>query len=382
MEIAKKKVVIIGSAYPLRGGGIATFNERLAYAYQERGYEVQIVTFSLQYPSLLFPGKTQLSEEDPPKGLQISVLINSINPFNWIKVGRIIKKMQADLAIVRYWIPFMSPCLGTISRIVRRNKKTKVVAIVDNMIPHEKRPFDHLLSKYFTKSVDGFVTMSKKVLEDLKTFTAQKPMQYTLHPLYDNFGRKIDKEVALKELKLSSDYQYLLFFGFIRDYKGLDLLLDAMANPLLKDMPVKLIIAGEFYANKEKYLQQIADLHIADKIVLHTEFIPNTKVSTYFSAADLIVQPYKSATQSGVTQVAYHFEKPIITTNVGALAEIVPDGKVGYVVAPESEAIANAIYRFFSENQYQNFHLAMREEKKKFDWNVMIDVISEIEKNC
>ena len=207
-------------------------------------------------------------------------------------------------------------------------------------------------------------------------------MQYTLHPLYDNFGRKIDKEVALKELKLSSDYQYLLFFGFIRDYKGLDLLLDAMANPLLKNMPVKLIIAGEFYANKEKYLQQIADLHIADKIVLHTEFIPNTKVSTYFSAADLIVQPYKSATQSGVTQVAYHFEKPIITTNVGALAEIVPDGKVGYVVAPESEAIAKAIYRFFSENQYQNFHLAMREEKKKFDWNVMIDVISEIEKNC
>lgn len=377
-----RKVVILGSAYPLRGGGIATFNERLAQAYMDKGYEVEIITFSLQYPSILFPGKTQMSEEEPPKGLNIKVMVNSVNPFNWIKTGRVIKKMRPDIMVVRYWIPFMAPCLGTISRIVRRNKHTRVEAIADNVIPHEKRMFDTVLSRYFVKSVDGFVTMSQKVLNDLKQFTTTKPMAYTLHPLYDNFGTPVPQEQALQELGLSEDNKYVLFFGFIRDYKGLDLLLDAFAHPQLRAMPVKLLIAGEFYSGKEQYMQQIERLQLADKVVLHTHFIPNTRVGLYFSAAHLIAQPYKSATQSGVTQVAYHFEKPIVTTNVGGLAEIVPHGRVGYVVNPDSEEIAEAIIRFFANDLYDTFCSAMQEEKKRFSWGIMVDTINRVSREA
>lgn len=374
----KQKIIILGSAYPLRGGGISTFNERLAKAYMDNGYDVTIITFSLQYPSLLFPGKTQLSDEEPPKNLNIKVMVNSINPFNWWKTGQYIKKLKADMVIVRYWIPFMSPCLGTISRIIRKNKITKVIAITDNIIPHEKRPFDKILSRYFTKSVDAFVTMSQSVLNDLKLFNTQKPSIYTLHPLYDNFGQVYERDFAIEKLNLDKNYQYILFFGFIRDYKGLDLLLEAMANEKIKQLPIKLLVAGEFYAKEEQYLQQIKDLHLEEDIVLRTSFIPNSEVALYFSAASLIAQPYKSATQSGVTQVAYHFEKPIVTTNVGGLAEIVPDGKVGYIVKPNSDEIADAIYRFFINNEYTSFHNAMKEEKKKFSWDTMINAINQV----
>ncbi|MBP5412694.1 MAG: glycosyltransferase [Bacteroidales bacterium] len=374
----KKKVVILGSAYPLRGGGIATFNERLAQAYTDNGFDTEIITFSLQYPSILFPGKTQISTEEPPKGLKIKVMVNSINPFNWIKVGRYIKKMRPDIVIVRYWIPFMGPCLGTIARIVRRNKHTKVEAIVDNILPHERNFLDTFLSSYFVRNVDGFITMSKSVLNDLKHFTSTKPIAYTLHPLYDNFGTLIPQQQALQELHLDPNYSYVLFFGFIRDYKGLDLLIEAFADSKLRTMPVKLLVAGEFYVKEDKYLQQISRLQLEDKVVLHTRFIPNAQVSLYFSAAHLIAQPYKSATQSGVTQIAYHFEKPIVTTNVGGLAEIVSDGKVGFVVNPDSEEIAQAIIRFFEENLYDSFHAAMQEEKKRFSWDVMVDTINKI----
>lgn len=374
----KQKIIILGSAYPLRGGGISTFNERLAKAYMDNGYDVTIITFSLQYPSLLFPGKTQLSDEEPPKNLNIKVMVNSINPFNWWKTGQYIKKLKADMVIVRYWIPFMSPCLGTISRIIRKNKITKVIAITDNIIPHEKRPFDKILSRYFTKSVDAFVTMSQSVLNDLKLFNTQKPSIYTLHPLYDNFGQVYERDFAIEKLNLDKNYQYILFFGFIRDYKGLDLLLEAMANEKIKQLPIKLLVAGEFYAKEEQYLQQIKDLHLEEDIVLRTSFIPNSEVALYFSAASLIAQPYKSATQSGVTQIAYHFEKPIVTTNVGGLAEIVPDGKVGYIVKPNSDEIADAIYRFFINNEYTSFHNAMKEEKKKFSWDTMINAINQV----
>lgn len=376
----QQKIIILGSAYPLRGGGISTFNERLAKAYMDNGYHVTIITFSLQYPSLLFPGKTQFSEEEPPKDLNIKVMVNSINPFNWWKTGRYIKKLNADIVIVRYWIPFMSPCLGTISRIIRKNKITKVISITDNIIPHEKRPFDKILSRYFTKSVDAFVTMSQSVLNDLKLFNTNKPAIYTLHPLYDNFGQVYERETAIQKLNLDSNYQYILFFGFIRDYKGLDLLLEAMADERIRKLPIKLLVAGEFYSKSTPYLQQIKELHLEENIILHTSFIPNSEVALYFSAASLIAQPYKSATQSGVTQVAYHFEKPIVTTNVGGLAEIVPDGKVGYIVQPDSNDIANAIYRFFTNNEYSSFHEAMKEEKKKFSWETMIDAINNVKK--
>lgn len=369
----KRKIAIVGSAYPLRGGGIATFNERMAKAFIDNGDEVKIYTFSLQYPSILFPGKTQYSDEAPPEGLDIEVMVNSINPLNWIKVGRYLKKLAPDLVILRYWIPFMGPCLGTISKIIRKNGKTKVIAITDNVIPHEKKPGDTLFSKYFVKNVDAFITMSKSVLEDLNQFDTEKPRQYTPHPLYDNFGAIIPKETAKEQLGLDAKTNYILFFGFIRDYKGLDILLEAFADKKLRELPVKLLVAGEFYAKPDKYLEIIKKHKLEEFIELRTDFIANTDVHKYFCASDVVVQPYKTATQSGITQVAYHFNKPMITTNVGGLAELIPNEKVGYVVNTDQQEIANAIYKFYELNKEGEFSRNAAEEKKKYSWEVFVD---------
>lgn len=368
----KRKIAIVGSAYPLRGGGIATFNERMAKAFIENGDEVKIYTFSLQYPSFLFPGKTQYSEEDPPEGLDIEVLVNSVNPFNWIKVGRLMKKLAPDIIVLRYWIPFMAPCLGTIARIARKNKKTRVIAIADNIIPHEHKPGDKLFSNYFVKSVDAFITMSKSVLDDLNKFDRKKPRQYTPHPLYDNFGEIIPKVTAKKDLGLQENINYILFFGFIRDYKGLDLLLEAFASPKLRELPVKLLIAGEFYSKPDKYMEIIRENNLEEYLELRTDFIPNTDVHKYFCAADVVVQPYKSATQSGITQVAYHFNKPMITTNVGGLSELIPNEKVGFVVNSDKDEIAEAIYRFYQLNKEEEFSKNAAKEKQKYSWEVFV----------
>jgi glycosyltransferase involved in cell wall biosynthesis len=377
---AKKKVVIIGSAYPLRGGGISTFNERLAKAFSDRGDEVIIYTFSLQYPSFLFPGTTQYSTEPPPEGLDIRVRINSINPFNWIRTSVEIAKTNPDLAIFRFWIPFMAPCLGSIARLIKWKTKrsVKIVAITDNIIPHERRPGDRLLAKYFTASVDAFVAMSDSVIRDLSLFDKVKPRKYYPHPLYDNFGSVVAKDIAKQKLGLDESYGYLLFFGFIRDYKGLDLLLEAMSNPKVSDLNLKLLIAGEFYGNEDKYLELISKLGIGDKLVLQTRFIPNSEVYLYFCASDIVVQPYKNATQSGVTQIAYHFGKPMITTRVGGLSEMVPDGKVGYVVEPEQNDLAEAISKFYIENKEEEFIENVIKEKARFSWDGLLKTIDQL----
>ncbi len=374
-KTGKRRIAIVGSAYPLRGGGIATFNERMAKAFIDNGDDVRIYTFSLQYPSILFPGKTQYSEEVAPEDLNIEVMVNSINPFNWIKVGRYLKNLTPDLVILRYWIPFMSPCLGTISKIVKKNKKTKIIAIIDNIIPHEKKPGDTLLSKYFVKNVDAFITMSKSVLNDLSQFDTVKPRSYTPHPLYDNFGEIIPKETAKEQLGLDTKTNYILFFGFIRDYKGLDILLEAFADKKFRELPVKLLIAGEFYAKPDKYMQIIKKNNLEDYIELRTNFIANTDVHKYFCASDIVVQPYKTATQSGITQVAYHFNKPMITTNVGGLAELIPNEKVGYVVNTDQQEIANAIHKFYEQDKETEFRANAAEEKKKYSWEAFVETI-------
>jgi glycosyltransferase involved in cell wall biosynthesis len=374
----KRKVIIIGTAYPFRGGGMSTYNERLARAFQERGDEVSIYTFSLQYPSFLFPGKTQYSTDPPPTDLDIITAVNSINPFNWIKVGYKLRRIKADLIIIRYWMPFMAPCLGTISRIIRRNKLSKVVAITDNIIPHEKMPGSNLLSRFFVKSCDGFIAMSHAVLKDLTIFDKVKPRLFSPHPLYDNFGEAVSKTGAKKQLGLEEEFNYILFFGFIREYKGLDLLIKAFADVRFRKLPVKLLIAGEFYIDGKPYLDLIDSLGLKEEIVLRTEFIQNKDIVYYFCAADIVAQPYKDATQSGVTQIAYHFEKPMLTTNVGGLSEMVPDGKVGYVVEPDVNEISEAILRFFIENKEVEFSLNAAIEKKRFSWDILLDKIDTV----
>ena len=371
----KKKIILLGTTWPFRGGGITTFNERLTKALIENGDEVINYTFSLQYPSFLFPGKTQLSDQPAPEGLDIRIKVNSINPFNWIAVGREIKRLQPDLLLVRYWTPFMAPCLGTIARIVRKNKHTRVIAIADNIVPHEKHLIDNFLTLYFTNSCDGFVTMSRSVLNDLKRFTPDAPMVYTLHPLYDIFGKIVSREKALKRLNLNPDYRYLLFFGFIREYKGLDWLLEAFGDEKLRKFPVKLIVAGEFYTSSEKYMQIIRDKNLTDYVELRTGFIADQDIANYFGAADMVVQPYKTATQSGVTQIAYHYNKPMLVTDVGGLAEIIPHGKVGYVVNPGPEAISDAIFDFYNNDRGDFFTANVVAEKERFSWGTMVETI-------
>ncbi|HQW43797.1 MAG: glycosyltransferase [Chitinophagaceae bacterium] len=380
------KVIIIGPGHPLRGGGLTTFNHRLAKELIEQGHDCQIYSFSLQYPSFLFPGKTQYSDEAAPEGIIIKSVINSINPFNWLKIGNRLKKERADIIIVRYWLPFMGPSLGTILRKVRKNRHTKIICLADNVIPHEKRMGDKPFTKYFLKSCDAFITMSEKVMSDLRLFQKTlptgrqaKPAILVPHPLYDNFGAILSKQEAREKLKIKNDALILLFFGFIRKYKGLDILFEAMADERIKKAGIRLLVAGEFYEDERKYKDQIDTLGIREQLILRTDFIPDNDVKYYLCAADAVVQPYRNATQSGVSPLAYHFEKPMIVTNVGGLPALVPDGKAGLVTAPTPEAIADAILKFYQLGE--NYFIPhLRTEKQKYSWTNMVSTIFQLAK--
>lgn len=372
-----RTIKIIGPAYPYRGG-IATTNERLAREFASMGFEVELETFILQYPSFLFPGKTQYNMKKVPEDLKIRRTINSVNPFNWVKVGKRIGGEKPDLVIIRYWMPFLAPCLGTIAGIVRKNKHTIIICLADNIVPHEHRPGDRLLTNYFIQRIDGLIVLSKSVLTDAGSFRKDLTLGYCPHPIFDTYGERLPFEAAKSKLKLDPNTRYLLFFGFIRDYKGLDLLISAFSDERLRKYPVKLLVAGEYYSSPEPYLTLIKELHLEEWIELRTDFIPDEEVNLYFSAADMVVQPYKSATQSGVTQIGYHFNKPMLVTNVGGLSEIIPDRVIGYVVEPESGAIADALVDFYEHQRMTEFETNIVEEKKKFSWSNMVQTFTAV----
>jgi glycosyltransferase involved in cell wall biosynthesis len=371
------KIISIGPAYPYRGG-LASFNDRLAQQFSTEGHDVEIFTFSLQYPKLLFPGKTQYTDAPKPDDIKITRNLNSVNPFNWIATGFKIKRVKPDILLIRFWLPFMGPCFGTIARISKSNRHTKVICIFDNVIPHEKRPGDIILTKYFTNSIDGAVVMSQTVLNDLTAFRENIPVKLSPHPLFDNYGSPVGREEACTVLNLDKDPSYLLFFGFIRAYKGLDLLIEAFSDIRLRNRNIKLIIAGEFYEDDTLYKNLIKKYSLENDVIFFDHFIKDKDVPLFFSVADLIVQPYKSATQSGVTQIAFYFEKPMLVTDVGGLREIVPDGKCGYVVKPEPELISEAIIDFFDSNRKEKFTEGVKLEKEKFSWDKMTKTIIEV----
>jgi D-inositol-3-phosphate glycosyltransferase len=287
-----------------------------------------------------------------------------------------VKKENPDYVIIRYWLPFMAPCFGTIAKLIR--KKTKVLAITDNIIPHEKRIGDRFLTRYFVKYCDAFLTLSSSVLDDLKKFTNSEEKIFIPHPIYDSFGKILEKNKAKKNLDLDENGKYLLFFGFVRKYKGLHVMLEVMADRRIKDLGIKLIVAGEFYDNKEEYISQIDVLGIKDSIILKSDFIPEEKVKDYFCASDMITQTYRTATQSGVTQIAYHFERPMLVTNVGGLAEIVPHNKVGYVCDINTKDIADCIVAFYIENKEKEFSINTKIEKKRFSWESLVEGIDNL----
>ncbi len=373
------KIVLIGPAHPLRGG-LASYNERLAREFISLGHEVQLYTFSLQYPSFIFPGTTQYSTEPAPADLDIHIAINSINPFNWWRIGNRLKRERPDLVIVRYWLPLMGPCLGTILRRIKRNGHSRVICIVDNIIPHEKRPGDKVFTRYFVKPVDGFITMSENVMQDMVRFNIKQPTRLIPHPLLDNFGGKTGREEARRYLGIDQDVKLMLFFGFIRRYKGLDMLFEAIR--LLKERGLssndyRLLVAGEFYEDRKVYDQQIEEAGIADWLILRTEFIADSKVKYYFCAADVVIQPYRDATQSGVTPLAFHFEVPMIVTNVGGLPDLVPHGEVGLVAEPNAVDIAAQIEAYFVHGS-GHFMPYLLEEKKKYNWAPLVQHMFEL----
>lgn len=367
------RIVICGPAHPYRGG-IAAYNERLAQQLLQEGDAAAIYTFKLQYPSFLFPGKTQFDHGYAPEGVPITRAINSINPLNWFNIGLRLRRTRPDLVIMRYWLPFLAPALGFIARLVRSNRHTKIITIFDNVVPHEKRFGDRMLTRFFVKSINGALVMTKAVENDLRQFSAVMPCVISPHPLFDNYSVPVSRAEAIVRLKLCPADRFILFFGFIREYKGLDLLLRAMAEQCVRDLGVKLIVAGEFYESEKPYFDLIHQLEVGDKITFHSHFISDDEVKYYFSAASLVVQPYRSATQSGVTQVAYHFNKPMIVTNVGGLAEIVPDGVCGYVVEPDPADIAGAICDFFSGDE-NRFAAGIEEKKKEYSWDRLTEAL-------
>jgi glycosyltransferase involved in cell wall biosynthesis len=365
------KIAIVSPAHPLRGG-IAALSERLALALQESGHEVEVFSFSLQYPAFLFPGKTQFTDDPPPAGLRIHTCINAVNPLNWWRVGRQLARFAPDRVVVRFWLPFMGPCLGSVLRVFRLfdKKKATITGLVDNIVPHEKRFGDRPFAQYFTGSCNDFLVMSKAVGDDIGTFTS-KPVRFAPHPIYDSYGDAVPKEAARAALNIPQEEPLVLFFGLIRAYKGLDLLLES-----LPDAPnVHVAIAGEPYESWQPYADIIEANDLHARVHLFTDFIPNDQVRYFFSAADLVVQPYKTATQSGISQIAYHFEKPMLVTNVGGLPEIVANGVSGYVVSPGPAAIAAAMCDFFDQNRAAAMVAGVKEEKKRFGWGHFLETL-------
>lgn len=368
------KIVVLGPAHPYRGG-LASIMETMAREYMRRGHEVAIYTFRVQYPSLLFPGKSQYVDTPAPDDLHIERVVNTVNPLNWIAVGRRLRRERPDMVLMKYWTPFMAPCFGAIARIARGNGVTRVICQIDNVEPHEHHIVDRPFNRYFLGAVDGFVYMSEQVHGELKAYTSA-PMLFSPHPMFENFGEAVDRAEACRRLGLDPDIRYMLFFGLIRDYKGLDLLLRAWASA--RPEGYRLIVAGEFYASREKYVSLIDESGLRDEVALHDRFIPDEEVRYYFSAADCLVLPYRSATQSGVTQIAYNFSLPMIVTDVGGLPEIVPDGRTGLVCAPTAEGIADALRRIREGDTLRRMRDNFAEERKRFSWSAMCDRLTEV----
>lgn len=362
------KIAFLSTFYPFRGG-IAQFNASMFRAFEKK-HEVKAFTFKRQYPNFLFPGETQyVTEKDQVDAIPAVEILDTVNPLTYYKTARAIRKEQPDVLIMKYWMTFFAPSLGTVCK--HQDKKTKRVVILDNFIPHEKRFFDKAFNNYFVKHIDGYVVMSDSVLRDLLSVVPDAKYVRLNHPLYDHFGPGLSKTDACEKLNLNPSKKYALFFGFIRDYKGLDVLLDAVSH---LDSDIEVIVAGEVYGSFDKYEEQIKQLNIANKVHLFNQYISDAEVAQFFSAADVCVLPYKSATQSGITSISYHFELPMVATDVGGLKETIFDGSTGDIVSGVNGlAIANALNTYFRENHREKYVAGIQEYKKMHSWEVFTE---------
>ncbi|NOY05797.1 MAG: glycosyltransferase [Chlorobi bacterium] len=376
-------IVIIGTAYPLRGG-IAHY-VGLLYKYLSRRHDVTVVTFKRQYPKLLFPGKSQEETGDPGIPLESHLWIDSINPWTWLTTGLRVRRMKPDLVIYKFWLPFFAPAYGVIAAIAKWRRATRTLFICDNIIPHERRPGDRLFTRFAMRFVDLYLVQSRSVESDLLSLKPGAKYVLQPHPVYEIFGEELEREIARErlnethpELDLSPGENIVLFFGYVRDYKGLDVLLDALPF-LLEQREVRVLVVGEFYSDEKKYREQVERLGIGSHVYFHSSYVPNDEVSLFFSAADVVALPYHSATQSGIVQIAYNFNRPVVATDVGGLAEVVIHGRTGYIVAPhDPKAFAQALTRFFTEDRFVEFRKNVLEEKKKYTWDSMVEAIESL----
>ncbi|MBX2991770.1 MAG: glycosyltransferase [Bacteroidetes bacterium] len=367
-------IIIVGAASPWRGG--IAHHTALLFQELSKRHTVQVITFKRQYPAFLFPGKTQ-NEVDEMIRIPTEQRIDSVNPLTWISTGREIRKRKPDLLIFTYSLPFFGPCYGTIARVATRGTNTKVLFLCHNIVPHERRPGDVVFTKYALKAADHFIVQSDAVELDLKKFFPQAAYRKIPHPVYNIFGSPVEKEFARRKLGIT-DERVLLCFGYVRAYKGLLTMLEAMPM-ILKEMNVRLLVVGEFYDKREPYEQLMSDYELRDHVTVVSDYVANETVALYFSAADVAMLPYTSATQSGIAQIAYNFNKPVIASNVGGLGEVVRDGVTGFVVLPKDpEALAHAVLRFFKEGREKEFTANVEIEKKKYSWEAMAVAIEEL----
>lgn len=368
------RIAYLSTFYPYRGG-IAQFNASL-YREFEKLAEIQAYTFTRQYPAFLFPGQSQfVSENDPADKIPATRILDTINPLSWGKSAKEIQKFNPDLLITKFWMPYFAPSLGRTARILQK-KGTKSIAILDNVIPHEKRIFDTTLIKYFLKSQDGFIVMSQKVSDDLRKFIPNARYEFFPHPIYSHFKEHIPQNIAREKLQIPQDKKVLLFFGFIRDYKGLDILLRAM-KLLPKDY--HLIIAGEVYGNFNKYQEIIDELELHNSIKLLNRYITDDEVPAIFSASDVCVLPYRSATQSGIISVAYQYNLPVIATDVGGLRETLEQDNTGLIVERINPSELAAKIQYYFEN---NLKIELSKNidlfKSKYTWENLAKTILDL----
>ena len=369
------KIVLVGPFPPFRGG-ISDLNAALADHLSKR-HEIHAINFTTQYPKVLFPGKTQFKKGDSAQEVDSIRCLSSINPFSWRKTAYKIIDIDPDLVLFRFWLPFFAPAFSGVAKKIRKYSDATIMVICDNIIPHEERLLDTRLTKRFFGFIDSFIVLSKKVENELLSFIPEAKYKYSPHPIYSIFNNTLSKEQAKAELKLATK-KVLLFFGLIREYKGLDILINAMEKIKTELEDYTLLIVGECYENENKYTELIKKAGITDNVKCHYSFIPDNEVGKYFSAADVVVLPYKTASQSGIVQIAYHFDTPVIVSNVGGLPEIVDEGKTGYCVEPNSNAFAKAIKAFYEKDNISEMNSKISDYKSRFSWDNMVSAIEEL----
>lgn len=374
----RRRIVLVGPAYPYRGG-IAQFTDAMSRALRRRGHDVSVITFSRQYPSLLFPGKSQY-EHVQGREPEAAECIDSLNPLTWRSTARRIVQSRPDAVVFQYWLPFFAPAYGTIAGRLRKDfGEARIVAVAHNILPHERRPGDISLGRYFLRKCDEIAALSSSVADDARSLGLSSQIHTLSHPVYEHFGEPMKQEEARAQLGLPGDAEILLFFGFVRAYKGLNVLLRAMPA-ITEALPnAHLVVAGEFYENEAPYRELIRTHQLEARVHLFSEYVPEEEVGVFFSAADVVVQPYVSATQSGVAQTAFHFDRPVIITDVGGLPEVVPHELAGLVVPPnDPDALAAAVIRYFEAGMGERLAEGVRRQKNKYGWDAFLSAVEQM----